>query len=51
MGDAASPSGTMASMTNAMDVRTAAAEFDRAAVTDAESAAEDERKQVLSQVP
>lgn len=41
----------MASMTNAVDVRTAAAEFDRAAVADVESAAEDERKQVLSQFP
>ena len=41
----------MASMTNAVDVRTAAAEFDRAAVADVESAAEDERKQVLAQFP
>ncbi|MFJ8399141.1 hypothetical protein ACIQ9K_01545 [Streptomyces microflavus] len=38
-------------MTNGVDVRTAAAEFDRTAVADAESAAEDERKQVLSQFP
>lgn len=51
MGDAASPSGMMASMTNAVDVRTAAAEFDRAAVADVESAAEDERKEVLAQFP
>lgn len=41
----------MTSMTNAVDVRTAAAEFDRTAVADVESAAEDERKQVLSQFP
>ncbi|MBM7440087.1 hypothetical protein [Streptomyces sp. HB132] len=38
-------------MTNGVDVRTAAAEFDRTAVADAESAAEDERKQVLSRFP
>ncbi|MGZ3119067.1 hypothetical protein [Streptomyces sp. H62] len=38
-------------MTNAVDVRTAAAEFDRTAVADAESAAEDERKQVLARFP
>ncbi|AQS71812.1 McrB family protein [Streptomyces pactum] len=38
-------------MTNAVDVRTAAAEFDRTAVAAAESAAEDERKQVLSRFP
>ncbi|MGW6480761.1 AAA family ATPase [Streptomyces sp. NPDC055059] len=38
-------------MTNGVDVRTAAAEFDRTAVADAETAAEDERKQVLSQFP
>ena len=41
----------MTSMTNAVDLRTAAAEFDRTAVADVESAAEDERKQVLSQFP
>ncbi|MFI0542704.1 McrB family protein [Streptomyces sp. WSLK1-3] len=38
-------------MTNGVDVRAAAAEFDRNSVADAESAAEDERKQVLSQFP
>ncbi|MCX4593848.1 hypothetical protein OG819_30080 [Streptomyces sp. NBC_01549] len=38
-------------MTNGVDLRTAAAEFDRTAVADVESAAEDERKQVLSQFP
>ncbi len=41
----------MASMTIGVDVRTAAAEFDRTAVADIESAAEDERKQVLAQFP
>lgn len=41
----------MAPMTNAVDVRTAAAEFDRTSVADVESAAEDERKQVLAQFP
>lgn len=46
-----SPSGIMTPMTNGVDVRTAAAEFDRSAVADAASAAEDERKQVLSQFP
>ncbi|MEU9223801.1 AAA family ATPase [Streptomyces massasporeus] len=38
-------------MTNGVDVRTAAAEFDRTGLADVESAAEDERKQVLSQFP
>jgi 5-methylcytosine-specific restriction protein B len=38
-------------MTNGVDVRMAAAEFDRASLADVESAAEDERKQVLSQFP
>ncbi|KAB1980803.1 McrB family protein [Streptomyces triticiradicis] len=38
-------------MTNGVDVRTAAVEFDRRGVADVESAAEDERKQVLSQFP
>lgn len=46
-----SPSGIMTPMTNGVDVRTAAAEFDRSAVADAASAAEEERKQVLSQFP
>lgn len=41
----------MAPMTNGVDVRTAAAEFDRAGLANVESAAEDERKQVLSQFP
>lgn len=41
----------MASMTNGADVLTAAAKFDRRGVADVESAAEDERKQVLSQFP
>ncbi|MFD3492767.1 hypothetical protein ACFWWB_19750 [Streptomyces sp. NPDC058690] len=41
----------MTSMTNGADVLTAAAEFDRGSVADAESAAEGERKQVLSQFP
>ncbi|MGV9702746.1 McrB family protein [Streptomyces sp. NPDC003483] len=38
-------------MTNGADVLTAAAKFDRRGVADVESAAEDERKQVLSQFP
>ncbi|MFD7775704.1 McrB family protein [Streptomyces sp. NPDC059753] len=38
-------------MTNGVEVRTAAAEFDRTAVADVESAAEDERKEVLSRFP
>ncbi|MEU5901832.1 MULTISPECIES: AAA family ATPase [unclassified Streptomyces] len=38
-------------MTNGVDVSTAAAAFDRSAVADVESAAEDERKQVLSHFP
>ncbi|MFE1290297.1 McrB family protein [Streptomyces sp. NPDC058751] len=38
-------------MTNGVDVLTAAVEFDRRGVAGVESAAEDERKQVLSQFP
>ncbi|WBO63138.1 AAA family ATPase [Streptomyces camelliae] len=38
-------------MTDQMDLRTAAAAFDRSAVAATETAAEDERKQVLSQFP
>lgn len=38
-------------MTSGVDVRAAAAEFDRMALADFESAAEDERKQVLAQFP
>lgn len=41
----------MAPMTDGVDIRTAAAEFDRTTVADAEAAATDERKQVLSQFP
>ncbi|MWA14820.1 McrB family protein [Streptomyces sp. BA2] len=38
-------------MTGGVDVRTAAAEFDRSAVTEDEAAAEEQRKQVLSLFP
>ncbi|MFJ8989965.1 McrB family protein [Streptomyces sp. NPDC102279] len=38
-------------MTDGVDVRTAATEFDRTAVADVELAAADERRQVLSQFP
>ncbi|MER5467039.1 AAA family ATPase [Streptomyces sp. NPDC002685] len=38
-------------MTDGVDVRTAAGEFDRGAVAEVESAAEDEREQVLSRFP
>ncbi|MET9130594.1 hypothetical protein [Streptomyces antibioticus] len=38
-------------MTEEVDLRAAVADFDRSSVTEAESAAEDERKQVLSQFP
>lgn len=41
----------MSSMTDGVDVQTAAADFGRSAVADVESAAEDDRKQVLSQFP
>ncbi len=41
----------MTFMTGGVDVRAAAAEFDRRAVAEIESAAEDERKQVLSLFP
>lgn len=51
MGNATARSGIMAPMTNGVDVRTAAAEFDRTAMADIESQAETDRKKVLSQFP